>query len=160
MDWADYLIRYAKDTLEVQPYTGLHLAVLVEPYLGRILDGSKRIESRWSTGRFAPYGRVETGDVVLLKRSSGPVVGVFTVYGRPSSYVLEGLTDVNFVRRAYGDQLGITDPAFWDAQQGKRYVTLIPVFGAHRLRQPIPIDKTDRRGWVVLRKAKKGTDAR
>ena len=36
----------------------VHLAVMVEPYLSRVLDGSKTIESRFSRKKIAPWGRV------------------------------------------------------------------------------------------------------
>src|ERR1700686_1163065 len=58
---------------------GIHLAVLVEPYLSLILDGKKTIESRFSTNRHAPFEQVQRGDVLILKRSSGPVEGLCTV---------------------------------------------------------------------------------
>ena len=57
----------------------LHLAILVEPYLQFILEGRKTVESRFSVRRGAPYGTVQRGDVVVLKRSGGPVVGLAQV---------------------------------------------------------------------------------
>jgi len=58
---------------------GIHLAVLVEPYLSLILDGKKTIESRFSINRHAPFEQVQRGDVLILKRSSGPIEGLCTV---------------------------------------------------------------------------------
>lgn len=55
----------------------VHLAVMVEPYLSRVLDGSKTIESRFSRKKIAPWGRVSSGDVVVLKKSGGSFVAVF-----------------------------------------------------------------------------------
>src|SRR5437867_4139305 len=54
----------------------LHLAVLLEPYLGYVLEGRKTVESRFSAVRCPPYRRVQSGDVVLLKSSGGPVEGI------------------------------------------------------------------------------------
>ena len=34
----------------------VHLAVMVEPYLSRVLDGSKTMESRFSRKKIAPWG--------------------------------------------------------------------------------------------------------
>src|ERR1700680_4435376 len=61
------------------PSCGIHLAVFVEPFLGYVLDGSKTVESRFSVNRCAPFGKVSRGDVVLLKRAGGAVVGIARV---------------------------------------------------------------------------------
>ena len=57
----------------------VHLAILVEPYLGLVLRGEKTVESRFAKVRCAPCGCVSREDLVLLKRSGGPVVGAFLV---------------------------------------------------------------------------------
>jgi hypothetical protein len=54
----------------------LHLAVFIEPYLSFIFEGTKTIESRFNMRKQAPFGQVSAGDVLLLKRSGGPVCGV------------------------------------------------------------------------------------
>jgi ASC-1-like (ASCH) protein len=54
--------------------------VFIEPYLQFILDGQKTVESRFSANRSAPYQQVGKGDVVLLKRTGGPVMGVGSVF--------------------------------------------------------------------------------
>src|SRR5215210_2794220 len=61
------------------PSCGIHLAVFVEPFLDYVLDGSKTVESRFSVNRCAPFGKVSPGDMVLLKRAGGPVVGIARV---------------------------------------------------------------------------------
>src|SRR5690349_15466295 len=55
---------------------GLHLAVMQEPFLGYVLEGRKTVESRFAKRRGAPYQCVLPGDAVLLKRVSGPIVGL------------------------------------------------------------------------------------
>jgi len=57
----------------------LHLAVFVEPYLQYVLDGKKTVESRFGIHRRPPFGHVSEGDILLLKRSGGPVTGVCLV---------------------------------------------------------------------------------
>lgn len=52
-------------------YGRLHLAVMAEPYLTRILQGEKTLESRLSRNRIPPYGRLDVGDVVLMKKPAG-----------------------------------------------------------------------------------------
>src|SRR5438105_2049595 len=57
----------------------VHLAVCAEPFLRYLLEGRKRVDSRFSTRRSAPYARVPCGDIVLVKRAAGPVVGLCRV---------------------------------------------------------------------------------
>lgn len=61
-----------------------HVAYLQEPYLSRILQGTKTIESRLSAGRRLPFGWVSAGDVLILKESGGPIRGLAVVTGAVS----------------------------------------------------------------------------
>jgi hypothetical protein len=129
------------------PAPSVHLAVFVEPYLQFILDGKKTVESRFSTNRCAPYGVVQAGDLVLLKRSGGPIEGICQV-ADVWSYRLDPRT-WDEIRRGFGTQLCITDAAFWSARSKATYATLMRIGRAERLR-PITVDKRDRRGWVLI----------
>jgi hypothetical protein len=57
----------------------LHLAVFREPYLSFIMDGRKRIETRFAKRPCPPFEGVAEGDVVILKPSGGKIVGIFEV---------------------------------------------------------------------------------
>src|SRR4051794_21212088 len=57
----------------------VHLAIFVEPFLSYVLEGSKSVESRFSTRQCAPLRRVSVGDIILLKAASGPVRGICEV---------------------------------------------------------------------------------
>src|SRR5690348_3798482 len=57
----------------------LHLAIFQEPYLTFIMDGRKKIETRFAKRPCPPFQRVSTGDVVLLKESGGDIVGLCEV---------------------------------------------------------------------------------
>jgi hypothetical protein len=130
----------------VVPCVSLHLAVLVEPYLGFVLEGRKTIESRFSIRPIPPYGCVEVGDVVLLKESGGPIVGAFTA-ASAWDYRLDPKS-WDELRREFALALCAED-GFWEARAMAEYATLIGVAHACRL-PPIAIPKRDRRGWVVL----------
>ena len=126
----------------------IHLAVLAEPYLEYILDGSKTIESRFSVNRCAPYRQVERGDIVILKRLSGPVVAVCEV-----SYVNYYELDTNTVaeiRSLFTSALRADDPQFWTDREGAAYATLLRIRNVRRV-GPIKCAKKDRRGWVIIR---------
>src|SRR6185312_3815603 len=80
-EWNKYVEKLKYDYREV----GVHLAVFSEAILNELVAGNKTIESRFSTNRICPFGKVHTGDIVLVKKSGGPVIGVF-VTGTICSY--------------------------------------------------------------------------
>jgi hypothetical protein len=125
----------------------LHLAVLVEPYLEWILHGRKTIESRFSMRRVAPYRVVSPGDLLVLKRSSGPIVGVCRV-AHVDTFELDSSTQKQ-IRARYSVPLCAENAAFWDARSRFQYATLMHLCDVRRL-PPFACGKQDRRGWVVL----------
>jgi hypothetical protein len=143
--WESYLAPLVSD---VQPAFALHLGIFVEPYLHYILDGLKTVESRFSTRRLAPYHHVEPGDVLLLKQTSGPIVGLCQIT-HVWFYQLDPQS-WQTIRTSFTQALCAQDPEFWAARAHASFATLM------RIRQiqtiaPIPFQKRDRRGWVVLR---------
>jgi len=126
---------------------GIHIAVLIEPYLRFILDGSKTVESRFSRNGCAPFERVTAGDVVLLKRSSGPIVGACTISDVWCYRLSPG--KLGEIRQRFGDaiQPGI---GFWEERADAAFATLMRVVDVRAL-PDVYIPKRDRRGWVVLR---------
>jgi hypothetical protein len=141
--WAETV----RDVLsETPPPIALHLAVLIEPYLAFVLDGSKTVESRFSRNACAPFGRVNAGDVVLLKRAAGPVVGACTVTG-VWDYRITPTTWTEILDR-FGEALCPQD-GFWDERRHAMFATLMRVEDPRPL-PPVDLPKRDRRGWVVL----------
>ena len=124
-----------------------HLAIFVEPYLRWILEGRKTVESRFSKRRVAPYGTVRTGDWLILKRSSGPVVGIC----RASNVFCDELSPKKLlrIRAQYSKSLCATDERFWEMRSDSRYVTLIHLNDVRRL-TPFCCGKRDRRGWALI----------
>ena len=58
-----------------------HVAIMNKSYgdlIAKILSGEKKIESRWSKNRIAPWGRVKRGDRIYFKNSGGLVVAMAT----------------------------------------------------------------------------------
>ena len=124
----------------------LHLAVFAQPYLGLILDGTKTIESRFSVRKVPPYGHVESGDIVLLKATSGPIVGAFRASDVWYYQLDPGIWGQ--IRREYGAAICAPE-AFWQSRAAARYATLIGVSEVQRL-APVSIPKHDRRSWAIL----------
>lgn len=127
---------------------GIHLAIFVEPYLQYIIKGKKTVESRFSVNRIAPFKRIFQGDLVLLKKSGGPVIG-FCLVKNVWFYQLNPST-WNEIRNNFESALCIRDPQFWESKKDASYATLIEL-GEFNLFSSIKFQKQDRRGWVVLK---------
>ena len=125
----------------------LHLAVFVQPFLDFLLDGRKTVESRFSINRCPPYECVESGDLVLVKQSGGPIVAVAEV-SNVWFYELDSEAR-DFIRSRFSRQLCVDGPEFWERKAASCYATLMK-FSRVEPVEPIPCSKRDRRGWVVL----------
>lgn len=125
----------------------VHMAILVEPYLTYILEGKKTIESRFSLNRQAPYHKVCRGDIILLKRSGGPIVGACQVT-EAWFYLLDSLSWKE-IRDEFLPEIFVHDPDFWRVKEKAIYATLIRISRPRSI-SPIDFKKKDRRGWVIL----------
>ncbi|HTH55702.1 MAG TPA: ASCH domain-containing protein, partial [Cyclobacteriaceae bacterium] len=108
--WSKYLDRI--HSAELKSLTSsIHLAIFVEPFLQFLLDGKKTIESRFSINRCPPFNKVAKGDLLLIKKSGGPIVAICTVkerwYYRLDQNSWEEI-------RQYQEALCATDPSFWE----------------------------------------------
>lgn len=133
-----------------QSHAAVHLAILVEPYLRYILEGRKTVESRFSVHRVAPYHIVRRGDIVCLKQSGGPIVGLCEV-SDVWFYQLDA-TSWQTIRQEFTQALCAQDPAFWRERAAACFATLMRIHHV-RATPPVGFVKRDRRGWVVLRSA-------
>ena len=127
----------------------IHLAILLEPYLKFILEGSKTVESRFSRHRIAPYGAVESGDVLLLKRSSAKAVSGLCIVRKVWSYQLNS-DNLQHIKNGFAAALRADGSSFWEERKAARFATLMRIAEVYPL-PPIGVHKRDRRGWVVLR---------
>lgn len=142
--WEPYLGGIMEDST---PF-GLHLAILIDPYLQYVLQGKKTIESRFSMRRFAPFNCVERNDVVLLKRSGGPIVGLCQV--TDAWYYQLDPRSWTEIRNEFTQMLCAQDPSFWTDREKATFATLMRLGNVRKI-TPIKIPKNDRRGWVVLK---------
>jgi len=161
LPWQKNLVRKLKTTMTNNsfwgPYlemaeqasVGIHLAVFVEPYLTYLLGGQKTVESRFSVHRIAPFNSVSEGDIVILKKASGPIVGLCQVTN-VWDFKLEPKT-WREIRNDFTEALCAQDPMFWDQRKHASYATLMRVKNVAKV-PPIAVSKRDRRGWVVLKR--------
>ena len=125
----------------------VHLAILREPFASYVLEGSKTVESRFSTRRARPVGEIDEGDWLLIKTPSRPVIGVCRV----SAVWHYSITPESFTEllAPYASALRIDTSPFWKSRMISGYVSLLRLSEPRRI-PPIPCRKRDRRGWVTL----------
>ena len=143
--WGEYLERLTDS--EPIPFS-VHLAILLEPYLQYILDGTKTVESRFSKNRIAPYNMVEPGDVVLLKKVAAKSISGVCVVRRVWFYQLNPET-WSQIRDGFSKALRADDPSFWNRRETAQFATLMRIAEVYPLPY-IEVPKRDRRGWVIL----------
>lgn len=125
----------------------IHLAIMREPYLSFILNGSKTIESRFTLNKIDPYGNISTGDIIILKKSAGAIEGIFEA-GAVVFVRADSEDDIHKVRQNFGSRLLVSDE-FWEKKVNSRYVTLIEVRNLLAIK-PIVVSMKNRRSWFLL----------
>jgi hypothetical protein len=125
----------------------IHLAIIDRRTAGCLSDGVKRIETRFSNSRRAPFGRVRPGDLVVFKISGGKVLGAAAIT-RVRQYDHLTPAQVAEIRRRYGPLI-CAPPAYWRSRRNRRYAVLIWLA---RLGPPPPLQPPRQygNGWLVL----------
>lgn len=162
MRWKDSLIEELKrelrndknwdsirTKLEHNENIGIHLAIFNEPYLSLIFDGQKSIESRFSIKKISPYKKINSGDLVVLKKSGGPVMGIF-IAGEIKFFNKLSENHWEYIEKKYGNLICTHyDSEFWSKRENTRYATLIDIENIKKL-TPFKINKKDRSGWSLI----------
>ena len=139
--------QYWLSKIEVLRNSHIHVAVMVEPYITKIMKGEKTIESRFSQNKNIPWKRVFPGDIIILKRSGGGFESVFEA-GEVISKEIMSLSEVEEIKRDFNDRLCIEDD-WWERKSKSRYATLIPI--THLLSfEPFVIKFKNRQAWLEL----------
>lgn len=125
-----------------------HLAIFVGDAIECILKGKKTIDARLSQSATIPFHKVMSGDMILMKQSSGGVVGQFEA---ENVLYFENLDEdsLQVLRKKYGSKIKMGD-AYWAQKKNAKYGTLIFIKHPQRLVSSLPYHKKDRRSWVVL----------
>ena len=127
----------------------IHLGIFVEPFLSFLLDGKKTVESRFSANRQAPFQMAQEDDILLVKASGGPIVGICRI-AQAWFYHLdeESWADI----KDYSEMLCVQDPLFWEQKAHASYASLLSIDNVISV-SPVPFPKRDRRGWMLLHKS-------
>lgn len=125
-----------------------HLAIFTEETIRDIFRGEKTIDVRFSLKRIPPFKKVESGDLIYVKKSGGKIVGQFKVK-RVVFFDNLSAALFNKIRRDYQREIK-ADRYFWHNHAEAKYGTLIFISEVQGVLFPIQIEKRDRRPWVVL----------
>ena len=139
--WGD-VVKAAPSNIRV------HLAIFKEPYLQFIIDGKKKIETRFSRKLFPPFEQASAGDIILLKRAGGAVRGLCRVE-KVWFYRLER-GSLEIIKEKFGPAICPVDESFWNERRGALFASLIWV-GEFAPLDDFLVEKRDRRGWVIFR---------
>lgn len=127
----------------------VHLAIMREPFASYIVDGSKRVESRWTRGGACPpHFRVGAGDVIVWKRSGGAVFGGSVVH-EAQTFRVRSDAHAAELHRTWAQFVRV-DPEL--PPVGRKIATFIRL--AERsfiaIAATVPCGKQDRSGWNIL----------
>ncbi|WP_146174849.1 hypothetical protein [Umezawaea tangerina] len=129
-----------------RPGAGLHLAVMTGPYLERVVNGTKTVESRFHRIRSAPLDTVAAGDLVAFKPSGDPVTHIAGV--RRAIFLDMTRTPLEEVRLTWQDRIADSTDEFWAARENARWVSLVELDWVKAM-APVKLQKRDRRGWIT-----------
>lgn len=132
-----------KEWLNIKDKT-LHLGIFTEPYLTYILEGKKRVESRFSKKKIAPYEKIKKEDIVLVKKSGGNILAYFTIK-EVLFFDLQNIS-IEKIKAQYNKELCVND-TFWENKKESKYATLIVIDQIIKLK-PFPINKKGMQTWI------------
>lgn len=169
MKWKDRLISDIYFSLEEIPFwkavfsneaqsklPTIHLAIFSDCYLNLMYEGFKTIESRFSVNEIAPFNKIQTGDVVLVKRPGGNVESLF-VAGEVRFYRNITPTKLDQLNKEFGARIKWDiDPDFLKNRVDSRFLTLIDITELTRIR-PVMTQKKDKTGWAIIELGYRGT---
>ncbi len=133
-----------------------HIAIMKKSWklLPKILDGTKKIESRWYKIKACPWDRVKKGDTLYFKDSGAPVT-IKSKVNRVAQYGVESNEEAREILRKHKNQLGIEEvpDKVSDYVKDKKYAILV-FFDSVEMINPFDIDKTGfgvQAAWLTVK---------
>lgn len=121
-----------------------HVAIMNKSWklIPKILDGRKKIESRWGVNKCVPWGKVKVGDNVYFK-NSGESVTVISTVSKVKEFENLNLNKIREIFEKHGGDDGISIDNLksmikWAKK--KRYCTLIYLKNSKKVK-PFNINK-------------------
>jgi len=126
----------------------LHLAIFSSGFINKIFTGRKTYDGRFSKIRCMPFANIESGDLVLMKKSGGPIVGYF-IAGNVKFFKDLDRKRLKRIVDKYWDKLVLTKK-FWSMKKFSKYLTLIEITRPTKFRIPVIVKKKNLSGWVSI----------
>ena len=123
-----------------------NLGIFSEPYLTYMLEGKKTIESRFSKNKIIPYNQITKDDIVIVKKSSGDVLGYFTI--KDVFFFDLNTISIEEIKSKYNKRLCV-DETFWISKENSNYATLITIDKLFKLK-PFHVNKKGMQTWIKL----------
>jgi len=125
-----------------------HLAIMRQPFMNNILNGSKTIESRFTKVKCAPYNRINNKDIIIFKESPGNIVAVASI--KNVDFYSE-LDENDVIRLIQENSEALTaDDNFIELKKNSKYITFVHLDEIISIPSIKLIGKNDMRGWVIL----------
>jgi hypothetical protein len=142
--WSKYLNGF------VESRRGLHVVVLGDPSFSRVLFGIKNLEVRSLRTSRPPFESIGRGDVVLIKGRGGPISGVARV---ARAWMFTGLAQDDWTRLSSAASVRsdfVSDD--WSfVHDSQTRLTVLTLANTCTFPVPIQYEKSDPRGWAVLK---------
>lgn len=133
-----------------------HLAIMKKEWglTEKILNGQKKIESRWYSGQYKPWDKIKSGDKVYFKDSGEPV-GLMAEVKKVMQFSNLTPSRVKDILNKYGNDDGIEKnkiPEFFKRFKDKKYCILVFLKNPQEI-EPFEIDKTGfgaMSAWITI----------
>jgi ASC-1-like (ASCH) protein len=123
-----------------------HIAILKRRYLNLILDGRKTLEFRLTRTACSPFRRIEPGEIIRLKESSGPIRAQVVA---KKVLFFDKLTPrrIQQIRNDYNGEI-LAPEEFWQERQDCLYGSLIWLDKVQEI-TPYRIHRKGLKAWIV-----------
>ena len=134
----------------------LHVAVLMRPYVELLLCGEKTVECRLTQTSREPFEKIDAGDRVFFKQSSGPYRATALVDHLLFERDLSPRR-IREIQRDYNDVIR-GDPDYWEGKSDAKYLSLIWLKEVEPTDRGPIIPELRGRAWVCLHEGSGVTD--
>lgn len=138
-----------------------HIAIMKRSWglTRKILNGQKKIESRWYKVKYKPWNSIKEGETIYFK-DSGKLVGIKATVKKVMQFADLTPKKVKEILGEYGRDDGIEDkeiPEFFNRFKDKKYCTLVFLKNPVKIK-PFEIDKTGfgaMSAWITVNSVSK-----
>jgi hypothetical protein len=121
-------------------------------YIALMLSGDKTFGCKFRTNRTVPYEKLQNGDYLYLKESSGPLRGRVRVSQVHNMELTDPDEALEFLAK-YSQEIGIQSETqlidIWRQNVSRRYLCYWRMEEPEIIRYPVFVQKRDRRAWVM-----------